>query len=57
MTVNVEKPALAEKPIGPSDCREHAERAARVGNWEESMAWSSLGMLALAMRKGGSRGN
>lgn len=57
MTTDVEKPVLAEKPIGPSEARERAEAAARVGRWEESMAWSSLGMLAMQMREGRRRGN
>jgi hypothetical protein len=49
---------LDAKPIGPSDALENATKAARAGHWEESVAWSSLGMLALKMRemrKGGHR--
>jgi hypothetical protein len=57
MSTDQEKPAPAEKPIGPTDCRELAERAARGGRWEESVAWSSLGMLAMAMREDRRRGN
>lgn len=44
---DVEKPAQAEKPIGPTEARERAEAAARAGNWDESQAWSLLGLLAL----------
>lgn len=54
-----EKPAPAVKPIGPTEARERAEAAARAGNWEESTAWSMLGLLALERHKssGGRRGN
>lgn len=54
-----EKPAQAEKPIGPTEARERAEAAARVGNWDESIAWSTLGLLALARHQqgGGRRGH
>lgn len=54
-----EKPAQAEKPIGPTEARERAEAAARAGNWDESVAWSTLGLLALARHNsgGGRRGN
>lgn len=53
-----EKPAVAVKPIGPSEARERAEAAARAGNWDESTAWSMLGLLALERHKaGGRRGN
>ncbi|QKY78557.1 hypothetical protein SEA_DRYAD_19 [Streptomyces phage Dryad] len=55
-----EKPAPAVKPIGPSEARERAEAAARAGNWEESQAWSLLGLLALGRHNasgGGRRGN
>lgn len=54
-----EKPAQAEKPIGPTEARERAEAAARAGNWDESIAWSTLGLLALARHQqgGGRRGH
>ena len=52
-----EKSAPVERPIGPTEARERAEAAARAGKWEESMAWSSLGLLALGMREGRRRGN
>lgn len=55
--MDAEKPAPAEKPIGPTEARANAERAARAGEWEESSAWSLLGMLALQMREGRRRGN
>lgn len=51
-----EKPAPAEKPIGPSDALEHATRAARAGDWQESIAWSLLGMLSVKKREAGHRG-
>ena len=53
------KPAAAEKPIGPTEARERAEAAARAGSWDESTAWSLLGLLALEQRKGtgGRRGH
>jgi len=56
---DVEKPAQAEEPIGPSEARERAEAAARAGRWDESQAWSLLGLLALEQRKGvgGRRGH
>lgn len=56
---DIEKPAQAEKPIGPTEARERAEAAARAGSWDESQAWSLLGLLALEQRKGvgGRRGN
>lgn len=46
-----EKPAPTEKPIGPSEARERAQAAARAGNWDESTAWSLLGLLALESRR------
>ena len=54
-----EKPAPAVKPIGSVEARERAEAAARAGNWNESQAWSLLGLLALERRNasGGRRGN
>lgn len=52
-----EKPAPAEKPIGPTEALEHATRAARAKKWEESIAWSLLGMLAMERREGRRRGN
>jgi hypothetical protein len=52
---DIEKPAQAEKPIGPSEARERAEAAARACRWEESTAWSLLGLLALESRSGGGR--
>lgn len=52
-----EKPAPAEKPIGPTEARERATAAARAKKWEESMAWSMLGLLALEQHKGGRRGH
>jgi hypothetical protein len=55
-----EKPAQAAKPIGPTEARERAEAAARAGKWDESTAWSLLGLLALESRKplgGGRRGH
>lgn len=54
-----EKPALAEKPIGPAEARERATAAARAKKWEESIAWSMLGLLALESRdiRGGRRGH
>lgn len=54
---DVEKPSQEAKPIGPTEARANAERAAREGRWEESMAWSTLGLLALQMREGRRRGN
>ena len=57
---DIEKPAQAEKPIGPSEARERAEAAARAGNWDESQAWSLLGLLALGRHNasgGGRRGH
>lgn len=51
------KPAPAVKPIGPTDARERAEAAARAGNWDESTAWSMLGLLALKVREDRSRGH
>jgi len=50
-----EKPAPAVKPIGPTEARERAEAAARAGKWDESTAWSLLGLLALERRTGGGR--
>ena len=50
-----EKPASAVKPIGPTEARERAEAAARAGNWDESQAWSLLGLLALESRGAGGR--
>ena len=52
---DAEKPAPAEKPIGPTEARERAEAAARAGNWDESIAWSTLGLLALARHNTGRR--
>lgn len=51
-----EKPAQAEKPIGPSEAFENASNAIRAECWEASTAWSLLGMLALKMREERSRG-
>lgn len=54
-----EKPGAPVKPIGPTEARERAEAAARAGKWEESQAWSLLGLLALDRRgaSGGRRGH
>lgn len=46
-----ERPARPERPIGPSEARERAETAARDGKWQESIAWSLLGMLASSGRR------
>jgi len=56
---DIEKPSQEAKPIGPTEARERAEAAARAGQWEESQAWSLLGLLALERRNasGGRRGN
>lgn len=56
---DIEKPAPAEKPIGPTEARERAEAAARAERWDESQTWSLLGLLALESRKplGGRRGH
>ncbi|QNR51961.1 hypothetical protein phiRKBJ001_19 [Streptomyces phage phiRKBJ001] len=56
---DIEKPAKAEKPIGPTEARGRAEAAARAGKWDESQAWSLLGLLALERRVhgGGRRGH
>ena len=54
---DVEKPAPAEKPIGPTDALEHATRAARAGEWDASLAWSTLGLLALKTREARRHGN
>lgn len=51
-----EKPAPAEKPIGPSDAFDNASRAAKERKWDESTAWSLLGILALKRREDRSRG-
>lgn len=49
--------AMPEKPVGPTEARERAEAAARAGKWDESMAWSSLGLLAMRMREDRRRGH
>lgn len=49
--MNDERPARPERPIGPSEAREKAETAARAGKWQESIAWSLLGMLASSGRR------
>lgn len=54
---DAEKTAPVERPIGPTEARERAEAAARAGNWDESSAWSLLGMLGVQMREGRRRGN
>jgi hypothetical protein len=51
-----EKPVPAEKPIGPSDAFDNASRAAKEQKWDESTAWSLLGLLALKRREDRPRG-
>lgn len=51
-----EKPAPAVKPIGPSEAFERASRAAHDHDWQESIAWSLLGLLSVKKREAGHRG-
>lgn len=53
---NDREPVLPVKPIGPTEARERAEAAARAEKWDESTAWSMLGLLALKQREGKPRG-
>ena len=57
--MDAEKPSQEAKPIGPTEARERAEAAARACKWDESTAWSLLGLLALERRNtgGGRRGH
>jgi hypothetical protein len=44
-------PENERRPVGPSEARERAEQAALDGKFEESIAWSLLGLLTMKARR------